>query len=62
MMNEMNAMKKSGRGMAKADMQKPAAYKKGGSVGSASKRADGIAKKGKTHTKMVAMARGGSCK
>lgn len=62
MMNEMNAMKKSGRGVAKAGMQKVAAYKKGGSVGSASKRADGIAKKGKTHTKMVAMARGGSCK
>jgi hypothetical protein len=33
-------------------------YAKGGSVSS---RADGVAKKGKTHTKMVAMKRGGKC-
>lgn len=50
-------MKREGRGMAKADMQKkapskvaPKKYAKGGSV---SARADGIAKKGKTHCKMV---------
>lgn len=34
-------------------------YAKGGSVGSASKRADGIATKGKTKGKMVAMCGGG---
>ena len=34
------------------------AYAKGGSVSS---RADGIAHKGKTHTKMVAMKKGGKC-
>lgn len=34
---------------------------KGGSVGSASKRADGIATKGKTKGKMIAMNKGGSC-
>ena len=33
-------------------------YAKGGSVSS---RADGVAKKGKTHTKMVTMKKGGSC-
>jgi len=33
-------------------------YAKGGSVSS---RADGVAKKGKTNTKMVAMKKGGSC-
>jgi hypothetical protein len=46
-------MKREGRGMAKADMQKkekPKAYKSGGSV---SARADGCAKKGKTNCKMV---------
>jgi hypothetical protein len=37
------------------------AYAAGGSVGSASKRADGIAKKGKTKTTMVKMAYGGKC-
>jgi len=41
-------------------------YKKGGSVkkmagGSASKRADGIAHKGKTKGKMVKMRMGGKC-
>ena len=35
------------------------AFKKGGSVGSASRRADGIAKKGKTKGTMVAMKGGG---
>jgi hypothetical protein len=34
-------------------------YAKGGSVGSASKRADGVAKKGKTKGKMVTMSKGG---
>jgi hypothetical protein len=46
-------MKREGRGMAKAGMQKkekPKAYAKGGSV---SARADGIASKGKTNCKMV---------
>lgn len=37
------------------------AYAAGGSVGSASKRADGIAKKGKTKTTMVKMRMGGKC-
>jgi hypothetical protein len=36
--------------------------KKGGKVGSsASKRADGIAHKGKTKGKMIAMKKGGKC-
>ena len=35
------------------------AFKKGGSVGSASRRADGIAKKGKTKGTMIAMKGGG---
>lgn len=50
---EGQMMKREGRGMAKADMQKkdkPKAYAKGGSVSS---RADGIASKGKTNCKMV---------
>jgi hypothetical protein len=45
-----------GRAMMKAKGGK--CYAKGGSVSS---RADGVAKKGKTHTKMVAMKRGGMC-
>ena len=61
-MNENNMMKKEGRGMAKADMQKVASkavkghekrmhgMKAGGSV---SKRADGCAVRGKTRGKMV---------
>jgi len=36
-------------------------YKKGGSVGSASKRADGIAMKGKTKGTQIKMAGGGKC-
>ena len=36
-------------------------YASGGSVSSASKRADGIAKKGKTKTSMTKMKKGGSC-
>ena len=51
---EGRMMKREGRGMAKADMQKkmmaPKGYAKGGSV---SARADGIAKRGKTNCKMV---------
>jgi hypothetical protein len=35
------------------NLDKPLPYKKGGSVGSASKRADGIAQRGKTRGKMV---------
>jgi hypothetical protein len=37
------------------------AFKKGGSVGSASKRADGIATKGKTKGTQIKMAGGGKC-
>ena len=36
-------------------------YKKGGSVSSASKRADGCAVKGKTRGTMITMKNGGSC-
>lgn len=36
-------------------------YASGGKVGSASKRADGIATKGKTKGTMVAMKNGGGC-
>jgi hypothetical protein len=87
---EGKMMKKEGRGMAKADLQKHASMpaskahaglKKGGmakltksemaskmgkvktskpSMGSASKRADGVAMKGKT--KGVMMKKGGMCK
>jgi hypothetical protein len=87
---EGEMMKKEGRGMAKADLQKHASMpaskahaglKKGGmakltkaempskmgkvktskpAMGSASKRADGIAMKGKT--KGVMLQKGGSCK
>ena len=61
-MNEEKMMKKSGRGEAKAMMQKEATkavrkhekamhgMKSGGSV---SKRADGIAQRGKTNCKIV---------
>jgi len=50
------------RGAAPDESVMPApAFKKGGSVGSASKRADGIATKGKTKGTMVAMKRGGKC-
>ena len=38
------------------------AFKKGGSVGSASKRADGIAVRGKTRGEIVAMCGGGMAK
>ena len=62
---ESKLMKKEGRGMAKATMQKVASkavkghesrmhkMKSGGTVSSASKRADGCAKKGKTKGRMV---------
>jgi hypothetical protein len=43
-------MKKGGMAMKKGGMAK---YAAGGSVGSASRRADGIAQRGKTKTKMV---------
>ena len=36
-------------------------YAKGGSVGSASKRADGCATKGKTRGTMITMKNGGMC-
>ena len=39
----------------------PGMYKKGGSVGSFRKAADGIASKGKTKGKMVRMNYGGKC-
>jgi hypothetical protein len=58
-----------GRGMAGRDiaedrMGRAMAYKKGGKVksgSSASKRADGVAHKGKTKGKMVKMMKGGYC-
>jgi hypothetical protein len=62
---ESKLMKKEGRGMAKATMQKVASkvvrghekrmhkMKSGGTVSSASKRADGIVMKGKTRGRMV---------
>ena len=50
------------RGAAPDESVMPApAFKKGGSVGSASKRADGAATKGKTKGTMIAMNRGGKC-
>lgn len=48
------------RGAASDESMMPA-FKKGGSVGSASKRADGIASKGKTKGTMIAMQSGGKC-
>jgi hypothetical protein len=39
----------------------PSPYAKGGSVGSASKRADGCATKGKTKGTMIKMNYGGTC-
>jgi len=50
---EGRMMKREGRGMAKADMQKKATPKKYAKGGSVSKRADGIAQRGKTHCKTV---------
>jgi hypothetical protein len=50
------------RGAAPDESVMPApAFKHGGSVGSASKRADGCATKGKTKGKMIAMKSGGMC-
>ena len=46
--------------MPAAPMPAPS-YKSGGSVGSASKRADGIAMKGKTKGTQIKMASGGKC-
>jgi hypothetical protein len=50
---------------APASVQPPMGMKKGGMVkqssGSPSKRADGVATKGKTQGKMVKMAGGGTC-
>jgi hypothetical protein len=48
------------RGMPPDEAAMPG-MKKGGSVGSTSKRGDGIATKGKTKGAMVKMARGGKC-
>lgn len=53
--------KKSADTMGRAMVKKAGGgkcYAKGGSVSS---RADGVAKKGKTNTKMVAMNKGGKC-
>lgn len=44
---------------AKAREEAPEGYRRGGSVGSASKRADGIAQRGKTRGTTVAMCGGG---
>ncbi len=81
MKNEGKMMKKEGRGMAKADMQKVAGkavkghekrmhgMAKGGNVMPSkmgkvktSSKPDGVAAKGKTKGKMVAMAGGGYMK
>jgi hypothetical protein len=43
-------------------LRRPVGMKKGGSVSSASKRADGCATKGKTKGMMVKMKSGGMCK
>jgi hypothetical protein len=43
----------AGRGEINPPVPKDAMYAKGGSVGSASRRADGIAKKGKTKGRML---------
>ena len=67
MKNENKMMKKEGRGMAKADLQKHASMpaskahaglKKGGLL-AGHKAADGIASKGKTKGTQVKMMRGG---
>ena len=50
------------RGAAPDESVMPApAFKKGGSTGSASKRGDGIATKGKTKGTQIKMAGGGKC-
>jgi hypothetical protein len=74
-MNENKMMKKEGRGMAKAALEKHASMpaskahkglKKGGSVGASkmgavktSSKMDGVATKGKTKGTMIKMAKGG---
>ena len=65
-MNEGKMMKKEGRGMAKADMQKASGAKtksamttaKMGKVKTGS-NPDGVVTKGKTKGKMIKMAKGG---
>ena len=62
-MSKARAADAAGRAMMAPQPQM--GMKKGGKVksgGSASKRADGIASKGKTKGKMIKMAYGGSCK
>lgn len=69
MKSESKMMKKEGRGMAKADMQKmakpakkmakPAMKMAKGGLAAGHKEADGMAKKGKTKGMEVKMARGG---
>ena len=58
--------RKQNRGIYTAEMgappQEPEGMKRGGSVGSASKRADGIAQRGKTRGTTVAMCGGGMYK
>ena len=65
MKKEVSFMKKKGapKSMIKhEEKEAKMGYKKGGSVGSFRKAADGIASKGKTKGKMVKMAMGGACK
>ena len=65
MKKEVAFMKKKGapKSMIKhEEKEAKMGYKKGGSVGSFRKAADGIASKGKTKGKMVKMAMGGACK
>ena len=71
-MRHVAAMKKAGvpKKIVKEEMAEAASYKRGGSVGAgkmssvrtAAPSRDGIASKGKTKGKMVAMKRGGMCK
>lgn len=61
-----NEERKQNRGIYTAEMgappEEPEGMKKGGKVSSASKRADGIAQRGKTRGTMVAMCGGGYAK
>lgn len=58
----VNEMRKKAGAEYDKKMKSGEFYSKGGSVGSASKRADGIASKGKTKGTMIAMCGGGMYK
>jgi hypothetical protein len=63
MKKEVSFMKKKGapKSMIKHEEKEMKGYKKGGSVGSFRKAADGVAKKGKTKGKEIKMMKGGYC-